>query len=90
MSLSSGIYLKRQQSQKILKRFSGPESGGLEGSKLNQGGYSGTGDYRTDDVPGTALTSSTCFKRCILLSEIHPLKWHCQFFLPQAFDFSDD
>jgi len=38
MSLSSGIYLKRQQSQKILKRFSGPESGGLGGSKLNQGG----------------------------------------------------
>ena len=27
MSLSSGIYLKRQQSQKILKPFSGPESG---------------------------------------------------------------
>ena len=38
MSLSSGIYLKRQQSQKILKRFSGPESGGMGGSKLNQGG----------------------------------------------------
>ena len=38
MHLSSGIYLKRQQSRKILKRFSGPESGGLGGSKLNQGG----------------------------------------------------
>ena len=50
MSLSSGIYLKRQQSQNILKPFSGSESG--PGSI-----WSGRLNELNSDVTGTWLTS---------------------------------
>ena len=73
MSLSSAWYLSEKAAiSEDPEAFFRCRVVGSGSSKLDQGGYSRTGDYRTDDVTGISLTSLTCCKGCILLSEIHP------------------